>query len=37
VSVEASGGFLPEVVQVEMTGIDRASGAEVRERLIGTD
>jgi hypothetical protein len=34
VSVEASGGFLPEVVQVEMTGIDRASGAEVRERLI---
>jgi hypothetical protein len=37
VSVEASGGFLPEVIQVEMAGIDRASGAEVRERLIASD
>jgi hypothetical protein len=35
--VEASGGIIPEVVQVEMTGIDRASGAEVRERLIVAD
>jgi hypothetical protein len=37
VSVEASGGLLPEVVQVEMTGIDPGSGAEVRERLIVAD
>lgn len=37
VSVHASGGILPEVVQVEMAGIDRASGEEVRERLIPSD
>ena len=34
VSVEASGGLLPQVVHVEMIGHDRASGAEVRERLL---
>jgi hypothetical protein len=37
VSVEASGGIFPEVAHVDMTGVDRASGAQVRERLVGAD
>jgi hypothetical protein len=37
VSVEASGGIFPEVAHVDMNGVDRASGAEVRERLTVTD
>lgn len=37
VSVEASGGLLPQVVHVEMIGHDRASGAEVRELLLPSE
>ena len=34
VAVEASGGLLPRVEHVDVVGIDRATGAEVRERLL---
>jgi hypothetical protein len=34
VHVEASGGLFPHVAQVEIVGRDRATGAEVRERLL---
>jgi hypothetical protein len=34
VSVEASGGLFPEVAHVDLLGLDRATGTEVRERLL---
>jgi hypothetical protein len=37
VSVEASGGLLPEVVWVDMIGHDRVTGADVRERMIPSE
>jgi hypothetical protein len=37
VSVEASGGLLPQVAHVDMIGHDRVSGAEVRERVIPSE
>lgn len=37
VAVEASGGLFPHVAQVELVGLDRAGGAEVRERLIPSE
>jgi hypothetical protein len=37
VSVEASGGLLPQVLHVEMIGRDPASDAEVRERMLPSE
>jgi hypothetical protein len=37
VAVEASEGLFPQVAQVELVGIERTGGAEVRERILASE
>jgi hypothetical protein len=37
VTVEATGGLFPEVVHLDVVGLDRETGLEVRERIVPSD
>ena len=37
VTVEATGGLFPEVVHLDVVGLDRETGVEVRERIVPPD
>jgi hypothetical protein len=37
VTVEATGGLFPEVVHLDVVGLDRETGLEVRERIVPPD